>query len=58
MIASTLTRRIGILIAAMALCAVVTGCVSNTEAAPSKKSKSSGQLRYFGGPKSPMWSGQ
>jgi hypothetical protein len=58
MIAFTLTRKIGVLIAATALCAAPTGCVSDTEAAPSKESKSSGQLRYFGGPKSPMWSGQ
>jgi hypothetical protein len=58
MTASALIRRIGFLIAAAAILAVTTGCVSDTQAAPSKKSKSSGQMRYYGGPKSPMWLGQ
>ena len=57
MTASTLVRRIGIIIAAVALCAATAGCVSDMEAA-ANESKGSGQLRYFGGPKSPMWSGQ
>ena len=48
-------RRIGVLIAAMALFAAMAGCVSDTEAAPSKKPKSSSQMRYYGGPKYPMW---
>jgi len=56
--ASALTRNIGIIIAAIALCAAVAGCVSDSQAAPSKKSKTSSQLRYHGGPKSPMWQGQ
>jgi hypothetical protein len=58
MTASALTRRIALIIAAVALCAAVAGWVSNTEAATSKKSKSTSQLRYYGGPKSPMWRGQ
>jgi len=56
--ASALTRKIGIIIAAVALCGVVAGCVGDSQAAPSKKSKTSSQLRYYGGPKSPMWQGQ
>ncbi len=57
MTASTWVRRIGIIIAAVALSAATAGCVGDMEAA-ANKSKGSGQLRYFGGPKSPMWSGQ
>jgi hypothetical protein len=45
-------------LAAVVLCASVAGCVSDTDAATSKKSKSANQMRYYGGPKSPMWRGQ
>jgi len=44
-------------IAVAALCAAVAGCISDIGTATSEKSDGS-QLRYFGGPKSPMWSGQ
>jgi hypothetical protein len=46
------------LIAIATLCAVVAGCVSDIGATPSDKADGNGQLRYYGGPKSPMWSGQ
>ncbi len=58
MTAIALARRIGLGIAAIALFAAMAGCVGNTEAAPSKKTKSSSQMRYYGGPKSPMWPSQ
>jgi hypothetical protein len=58
MTASVLRRKIGIVIAVATLCAVVAGCVSDMGAATSAKSEGGSQLRYFGGPKSPMWSGQ
>jgi hypothetical protein len=46
------------LIAIAALCAAVAGCSSDIGATPSGKTDGNGQLRYYGGPKSPMWSGQ
>ena len=55
--ASAVRRKIGIAIAVAALCATVAGCISDIGAATPEKSDGS-QLRYFGGPKSPMWSGQ
>jgi hypothetical protein len=58
MIESALARRIRIVIAAAALCVAVAGCVSDMGAATSQKSDGGGQLRYYGGPKSPMWSSQ
>jgi hypothetical protein len=60
MTASVLTRRIALMVAAVALCVAAAGCVSDTEAATSKTKKSSSpaQLRYQGGPKSPMWRSQ
>jgi hypothetical protein len=57
MIASALKRKFGIVLAVLALCAAVAGCVSDM-AAPTAENSGSGQLRYYGGPKSPMWSSQ
>jgi hypothetical protein len=57
MTASVLRQKTGIVIAVAALCAAVAGCISDIGTATSEKSDGS-QLRYFGGPKSPMWSGQ
>jgi hypothetical protein len=54
--ASALGRRAGILIAVAALCAAVAGCSSDIGA--TAFDKGDGQLRYYGGLKSPMWSGQ
>jgi len=51
-------RGISTVIAVAALCAAVAGCVSDIAATPSDKADGTGQLRYYGGPKSPMWSGQ
>jgi hypothetical protein len=57
MMASVLRRRIGVVLAVAALCAAVAGCVSDI-GAPTAENSGSHQLRYYGGPKSPMWSGQ
>ena len=57
MIASAMMRRIGGVLAVAALCAAVAGCVSDL-AAPTAGNSGSNPLRYYGGPKSPMWSGQ
>jgi hypothetical protein len=56
MMASTLSRKIGIVLAVAALCAAVAGCVSDM-GAPAADNSGSNQLRYYGGPKSPMWRG-
>jgi hypothetical protein len=52
-----LRRKIRIVLAVAALCAAVAGCVSDM-GAPTAENSGSNQLRYYGGPKSPMWSGQ
>jgi hypothetical protein len=57
MTASVLKRRIGIALAVVALCAAVAGCISDM-GIPTAENSGSKQLRYYGGPKSPMWSGQ
>jgi hypothetical protein len=54
---SALRRKIRVVLAVAALCGVVAGCVSDM-GAPTAENSSSNQLRYYGGPKSPMWSGQ
>jgi hypothetical protein len=51
-------QKIKIMVAVAALCAVVAGCIRDTQAASSSKSDGSAKLRYYGGPKSSMWSGQ
>jgi hypothetical protein len=58
MTASALNQRIGTFVAVVALCAAVAGCVSDIAATTSEKTDGNSQLRYYGGPKSPMWSGQ
>jgi hypothetical protein len=58
MTASAWKQRIGIVVAVAALCAAVAGCISDIEATTSQTADGNGQLRYYGGPKSPMWSGQ
>jgi hypothetical protein len=54
-------RSAGILLAAAALCVAVAGCVSDTGTSMSGASQWPGDsptLRYYGGPKSPMWASQ
>ena len=48
------TRRIGTVMAAAALCSAAAGCADT--GGTTSKSDGSGQMRYYGGPKSPMWS--
>jgi hypothetical protein len=50
---STLARRITVLAVAAGLGALLAGCASDA-AAPASQSTGT-QLRYYGGPKSPMW---
>ena len=56
-IASAFGPRAAIVIAVTALGATLAGCSSDS-AATTQKPEGSGQMRYFGGPKSPMWPGQ
>jgi hypothetical protein len=55
---SELRRRIGGALAVVALCAAVAGCAADVGNSKSEESGGSGQMRYYGGPKSPMWSAQ
>jgi hypothetical protein len=52
-----LARKIAAVGAMVALCAALAGCVSDIGAQTSTQSGSK-QLRYYGGPKSPMWPSQ
>jgi hypothetical protein len=54
---SKLTRKIAAVVAVAVLCAALAGCVSDMGAQTSAQSGSK-QLRYYGGPKSPMWPSQ
>jgi hypothetical protein len=54
-------RSIGIVLAVAALCAAAAGCVSDMGTPLSDVSQSPGgsaSMRYYGGPKYPMWSAQ
>lgn len=48
-------RRLATLVAAASLYAAAVGYVCDLQAAPLKKAFS--KMRYYGGPKSPMWRG-
>jgi hypothetical protein len=52
---ATRTRKIAVIAAVAGLCALTTGCVSDM-GAPTASQPTGGELRYFGGPKYPMWS--
>jgi hypothetical protein len=54
---SRLRQKIAVVGVMMALCAALAGCVSDMGAQTSAESGSN-QLRYYGGPKSPMWPSQ
>jgi hypothetical protein len=47
-------RRIATVLTAAALCSAAAGCADT--GGMTSKSDGSGQMRYYGGPKSPMWS--
>ena len=53
--ASLLMRKLTTVVAAAALCVAAIGCAANVQKSSLKKSFH--QLRYYGGPKSPMWRG-
>jgi len=57
-----LAREIGIVAAVTALLVALAGYLSDTRAAAvsrtAKKPNGHAQLRYYGGPKSPMWRSQ
>ena len=53
---SALARRLATLAAIAGLGALLAGCVSDV-AAPASQSNGT-RLRYYGGPKSPMWPAQ
>lgn len=56
-IASAFGPRAAIVIAIAALGATLAGCSSDS-AAMTQKPEGKSQMRYFGGPKSPMWPGR
>jgi hypothetical protein len=58
MVDSALGRRIGIMLAVTALCSAVAGCAADIGTTKSERAEGSSQLRYYGGPKYPMWSSQ
>jgi hypothetical protein len=58
MIGSTLGRRIAVVFTVAALCVAAAGCAADIGITKSEGREGSGQMRYYGGPKSPMWSGQ
>jgi len=49
-------RKLTLISTVAALCAAAAGCVSDLGA--QSTSQTNGQLRYYGGPKYPMWRGQ
>jgi hypothetical protein len=57
MTTSTLFRKVAIVFAVAALCAATAGCISDM-GAPTAENSGSHELRYYGGPKSPMWAAQ
>jgi hypothetical protein len=57
MVGLAVRRRIAVVLALAGLCANVAGCVSDM-GAPTADTSSNNQLRYYGGPKYPMWSNQ
>jgi hypothetical protein len=54
---SAVKRRILVALALAALCGVLAGCVSDMGASTAAN-PDTGQLRYYGGPKYPMWQSQ
>jgi hypothetical protein len=51
-------KKIGVALVATSLCIAVSGCAVDIAGSKSDKSEASNQLRYYGGPKSPMWRAQ
>ncbi|MBR0801268.1 hypothetical protein JQ615_38560 [Bradyrhizobium jicamae] len=55
---SALSQKIRIVIAVVVLSASSAGCAVNLGSTTSEKAEGNTQMRYYGGPKSPMWQGQ
>jgi len=53
---SVAARKIAVIVAIAGLTAALAGCVSDASAPAAQSSGT--QLRYYGGPKSPMWPAQ
>ena len=53
--ATVLRRRIAIVLAVAALCVATAGCAVDVGHTKLEKTDDSNQLRYYGGPKYPMW---
>ena len=54
-------RKAGVVLAATVLASMLAGCISDAGVSPSLTSPDggrTGELRYYGGPKSPMWPAQ
>jgi hypothetical protein len=51
-------QKIGVALAATSLCIALSGCAVDIASSKPDKTEASNQLRYYGGPKSPMWSSQ
>jgi hypothetical protein len=56
MVFSGVARKCGLMLMAAGLCAVLGGCASNVGTSTANQSGS--QMRYYGGPKYPMWPSQ
>ena len=55
----TVVQKVGTILAATVLVGMLAGCISDT--GPTATSQYTGdgpQMRYYGGPKSPMWPAQ
>jgi hypothetical protein len=51
----TVERKLLAALAAIGLCAMMGGCVADVAGPTAQNGAASHQLRYYGGPKSPMW---
>ena len=58
MISSAMERRLRIVIAVAVLCAASVGCAVGPGNDKFERTGGNGQMRYYGGPKAPMWSSQ
>ena len=54
---STVRRKIGVIVTIVALCSLAAGCAADLSASSHGQSANN-QLRYYGGPKSPMWASE
>jgi hypothetical protein len=55
---SALGRKVRVVIAVAVFCVGSAGCAADPGSTKSERAEGNPQMRYYGGPKSPMWSGQ